>query len=74
MSGPASGKYYIQLASKERQPRIGVDSSGDLPVVAPVITDGRDNVVSPLVFVQHQLRSYLFDSRSSLCLPFLYDE
>ena len=73
MGGPAPGKYYIQLATG-RQPRIGADTSGNLPVVAPVITDGRDNVVSPLVFVQHQLRSYLFNPRCSLCFPFLYNE
>ena len=70
MSGPADGKYYIQLASSDRQPRIGVDYVEGLPVVPRVITDGRNNVVSPLVFVQCQLRS---NTRSSLVFLSLYD-
>ena len=70
MSGPADGRYYIQLAT-DRQPRIGVDNVG--APVAPVITDGWNNVVSPSVFFQRSLRSYPFISRGSLCLPFLYD-
>ena len=53
MGGPATGIYHIQLDSG-RRPLVGV--TGDAPVL-PVITDGRNNVVSPSVFVQCRLRS-----------------
>jgi hypothetical protein len=54
MGGPEDGEYYIQLVAVP-QPRIGIDGGG-APVV-PVVTDGSNNIVSPLAFVQCQLRS-----------------
>ena len=45
MGSPANGKYFIQLAT-DRKPLIGV-SGGAAAVLAPVITDARDNIVSP---------------------------
>ena len=70
MSGPDTGEYLIQLVADPRPP-IGVDD-GSAPLV-PVVTDGNNNIVSPLVFVQCQLRSlHPSNYRSSLCLPCLY--
>jgi hypothetical protein len=54
MSGPQDGKYLIQLAVDGPNLPIGVEFGG--APVKPVITEGSDNVVSPLVFVG-QLRS-----------------
>ena len=63
MSGPEDGTYRIQLAVVPN-PLIGVD---DVPVIPkPVITEGANNVVSPLVFVLHQRHLYRpFNSPSS---------
>jgi hypothetical protein len=55
MSGPPSGKYRIQLAAGSR-PFIGADG-GPAPV-KPVILEGINSVVSPLVFVQRQRPLY----------------
>ena len=49
------GEYTLKVAAG-RQPLAGVDFSKSEPVLL-VITDGDDNVVSPLVFLQRQLRS-----------------
>jgi hypothetical protein len=51
MSGPPNGKYWIRLAVGSK-PSIGVDD-GPAPV-KPVITEGINNIVSPLIFVQRQ--------------------
>ena len=48
MSGPPSGKYWIRLALGS-EPSIGVDA-GPAPVKR-VITEGINNIVSPMVFV-----------------------
>ena len=54
MSGPPTGQYLIRLIVGGDL-YAGVDPAGYAPV--PVILDGIDRVVSPLVFVQRQLRS-----------------
>ena len=63
MSGPPSGKYWIRLALGS-EPSIGVDA-GPAPVKR-VITEGINNIVSPMVFVQSQRHLYRpFNSQSS---------
>ena len=47
MGGPGSGKFVIKLASGP-QPLVGVDLGG--APVAPVLTDGSDNIVSSFGF------------------------
>ena len=54
MGGPHNGKYYI-LPAVDPKIIVGVDGVGN-PWV-PVVTDGKNNVVSPLVFALPQLRS-----------------
>ena len=51
MGGPEPGKYFIQLDAHHK-PLIGVDF-GPWPV-KPVITEGNERVVSPLIVVQYQ--------------------
>lgn len=60
MGGPESGKYFIQLDAHHK-PLIGVDF-GPQPI-KPVVTEGNNRVVSPLIVVQHRLYQYHpFDS------------
>jgi hypothetical protein len=54
MGGPNTGRYYI-LPAVDPKVIVGIDGFGN-PWV-PIITDGTNNVVSPLVFAPPQLRS-----------------
>ena len=54
MSGPLSGRYLIRLVVNPVL-YIGVNPAGNAPV--PVVIEGSERIVSPLVFVQRQLRS-----------------
>jgi hypothetical protein len=49
MGGPADGKYYI-LPAHGPNLLAGVDGHGGTTV--PIVLGGKNNVVSPLVFVQ----------------------
>lgn len=53
MGGPNEGYYYISSAADPKLV-VGVDGVGN-PWV-PVITDGKNKVVSPLVYALHQIR------------------
>ena len=56
MSDLKDGDYVLKVAVGS-QPLAGIDIGGNLPL--PVITNGSENVVSPLVFVQRVIRSTL---------------
>lgn len=53
MSGPKDGRYYI-LPAHGPKLLAGVDGHGG--PTAPVVLFGKNNIVSPFVFVQRQLR------------------
>ena len=67
IGGPKDGKYYI-LSAVAPKVIIGVDGVGN-PWV-PVIVDGKNNVVSPLVFALHPLRSW-HRPKFALCFSYI---